>query len=520
MFKGVYHSGRLAALLALGLLVSAPAQAADLQSQVRALVNAADLRQTDIGICIVDLNTGKRVAQINPDDPLMPASNMKVVTTAAALKTLGPDFVFRTEMRLVQPEDWKAQANRPLAGTASAPASGPVLIIHGDGDPALGDPDLLRLHNLDVEDQLNGFVKAAKSAGLQRVARLVVDDRVFDRDFVHPSWPQGQLSAWYCAQVGGVNFYDNCIDVYAEPTTRGQGAKVRLIPSAPFLPTTNRVVTGNNDRFIVNRKTDTNEITFSGQVKTRRTQATTVTIHDPPIFFAQILADRLGQAGIKVDAITRPDAEESLPAGRAIYAVETTLPLVLQRCNKDSQNLFAESLFKRMGRALTGAPGSWDNGAAAVRRFLSEELQTQSASVSIADGSGMSRDNRVTAGVMVGLLAAMRKDARLWPIFRDSLSINDVEDNLKHRFKDLKRQLTGRLYPKTGYIAGVVTISGYIVVPDGTGERTFAFSLLFNNFRAPITIGHIQDLQDRIILLLDQQGTPAPEAAVDAQKKR
>jgi D-alanyl-D-alanine carboxypeptidase/D-alanyl-D-alanine-endopeptidase (penicillin-binding protein 4) len=227
------------------------------------------------------------------------------------------------------------------------------------------------------------------------------------------------------------------------------------------------------------------------------------------MYFARLLADRLAEAGIPVGAVAQPAMEESLPDGRAIFAVENTLPLVLQRCNKDSQNLFAECLLKRMGRAITGAPGSWDNGAAAVRRFLSDELQTQSASISIADGSGMSRDNRITAGVMVSLLAAMRGDAKVWPIYRDSLSIKDIEGDLKRRFESLAPKLAGKLYPKTGGLHEVITLSGYLVVPDGGGERTFAFSLLFNGKAPP---GRIFALQNQILMLLDKQATPPPAA--------
>lgn len=494
-------------LVTLVLGLAPAARAGEMQGQVRAMVDAADLRQTQVSILIADLASGKRLAQLNPDEPRMPASNMKLLTTAAAVKILGPDFVFRTELRLIEPADGPA----PQKPSTAAGPRGATLLIHGDGDPGLADPELLQAHNMDVEQLLQIWVKAVQDAKVQRVERLIVDDRVFDHQFVHPSWPADQLSAWYCAQVAGINFFDNCIDVYAEPTVRGQGAKVRLLPAAPFLVTVNRTVTGNLDRFLVTRKPGGNELTFSGEVKTRRTQSANVTIDDPPMFFAGVLANRLAQAGIPVDSIARPGADETLPAGKTIQAIENTLPLIIQRCNKDSQNLFAESLLKRMGRAVTGAPGSWDNGAAAVRLFLRDQLGTQAAAVSIADGSGMSRDNRLTAGVMVNLLTAMHNDPKLWPVYRDSLSMDHSDGTLKKRFRNVSQKLSGELYPKTGYIHGVCTLSGYLVAPDSKGERAVVFSLLFNDLKAPV--GQIQALQDNLLRLMDRHLGAIPAAA-------
>jgi D-alanyl-D-alanine carboxypeptidase/D-alanyl-D-alanine-endopeptidase (penicillin-binding protein 4) len=271
-----------------------------------AMGRAADLKNTKFALCSIDLETGQPMIAINADEPMIPASNMKLVTTAAALGTLGPDFTFNTELRLV--ED---------------PAVGNMLIVHGDGDPSLGDPELLALKNMDIEDLLQTWVAAVKKSKVTKINRLIIDDRVFESLMIHPNWPEAQLSSWYCAQVAGLNFNDNCMDVYPEPTHIGQSPLVRIRPSVPFLTTFNRSVTdGAVDSFYVTRRMGTNELTFWGKVKSRRTSPASVTIHDPPIFFVQVLSNRLIEAGIPVESCGRMGPDDQVPAGK--------LPISLQ----------------------------------------------------------------------------------------------------------------------------------------------------------------------------------------------
>jgi len=122
---------------------------------------------------------------------------------------------------------------------------------------------------------------------VRRFGRLVVDDRVFAaQQWVHPSWPEDQLVRWYCAQVAGLNFYLNCVDVLPEPTRPGAAARVRTYPPGPFYETLNRARTGDRDFFVLDRRLGTNELIFRGTVKHRRSAPFQVTVHDPPMFFA------------------------------------------------------------------------------------------------------------------------------------------------------------------------------------------------------------------------------------------
>jgi len=481
---------------------------AGIQNQVHEIIRSAGLQETKVAIFVADLDNKNKLVAINIDEPMIPASNMKLFVTATALHVLGPDHVFRTELRLAEGDGRMTQPHDTLNLATSKPTTdrGSILIVHGDGDPAFCDPKVLQTRNLDTEQLLQTWVQAIQDAGVKKVQRLIMDDRVFDRRFVHPTWPSDQLNMWYCAQVAGLNINTNCLDVYVEPTQLNQSPRIKVFPDSPFITTLNRAITGRKDTFWVSRKPHTNEFTFLGQVKNRRNAPVHVTLHDPPMFLGHLLGNRLEKVGIPVESIDRPARDELLPPTRTLHAVQTTLPLILQRCNKDSQNLYAEALLKRTGRKFTGSPGSWENGAAAVRTFLNRQIGARSAMVVVADGSGLSRKNRITTRVMIQLLQSMWRDTTHGPMFRESLSIGGQDGTLRKRFK---RGLTGRVYGKSGHIDGVSSLSGYLVLPgkpaqNNRPERTIAFSFIFNNIKPPIYVHRIKKLQNELIQLIDQ----------------
>ena len=184
------------------------------------------------------------------------------------------------------------------------------------------------------------------------------------------------------------------------------------------------------------------------------------------------------------------------------------------RCTKDLQNLFAESFFKRMGRSFTGMPGSWQNGAAAVRTFLQSELGNEAADLTITDGSGMSRDNRVTARALAGILAAASCDPKLGLGFFPPEPFGRRSDGTL-QVQASGYDFNGQVYGKTGYIADRSSPSGYLVLPDPAGgageEHVIAFSFLFNGFKPPVYPQQVKSVQDQLVKLLDQYGAATTE---------
>ncbi len=392
---------------------------------------------------------------------------------------------------------------------ASVRVADPELLIIGDGDPALADPTLLAAQGLTPDDVLDLWVQHTVDTGHRRFARLVIDDRIFDRQFLHPNWPTDQLNRDYCAQVSGLNFNNNCLRVLPVPAEgAGFAPTVQVYPFWPQLQTINRAVTGSDDAFWITRDPAANVFTFRGKVRNRRTEPFDTPLYDPPMVVGQLLAHRLEKAGIKVAEVTRLDDQAPQPAHRVLHEVRTTLASVVDRTNQDSENLFAECLFKRLGHQLSGAPGSFDSGSAAIRIFLQQRLGSRlNTALSIAsDGSGLSRDNEVTARLLVEVLRYMRRDPALDAVYRPSLSQAGRNGTLTKRLDGL----TAEVHAKSGYIRGVSTLSGYLVYPPAGNrrrERVYAFSMLFNNFPSNVSNAQVKDTQDRLLKLFDEQIT-------------
>ncbi|MFN3165884.1 MAG: D-alanyl-D-alanine carboxypeptidase/D-alanyl-D-alanine-endopeptidase [Phycisphaeraceae bacterium] len=484
------------------LLLIAPPAMAEMESALLNRLAGADLRGTRVSICVVDVGRRDTLVEIEPDREMIPASNMKLVTTAAALEVLGKDFTFSTRLKLL--------------GVKEAPKGDglPALVIVGDGDPAFGAPRVLEDAGYNVDQMIGWWLDAVEKTGLDHFGQIVVDDRIFENgpdQRVHPTWPRRQLHRWYCAQVSGLNFFDNCFRVTASPTRTGQDARLSIYPYGKALVQTEmRLVTGRSDQWDIITAPESNKIVFRGTVSNPQTQD--VAMHDPAMVFGELFKQELAKRGVTVGEVVRPAADQRLAEGRVLHKVNTTLQAVLNRTNQASMNLYAEALLKRMGHQSTGAPGSFENGAAAVRGYLANHIADPSlaASIQLADGSGLSRDNRMSARALVEVLRVQATGENFRP-FLASLARPGQRGSLRERLAD-EGDLTADLYAKTGTINHVSTLSGYLVYPDaGPGDtaRVLAFSILVNGHglgtARNVSALTVRALQDDLVRLMDKE---------------
>lgn len=451
--------------------------AAQLTESVRGLIQKHQLGSSRISVVVMDADSGATLAAINPDERLIPASNMKLLTSGAALSVLGPDFVFRTEI---------------------VRDGGRVAVI-GSGDPALGDAVLLREMGVSVDEMVDAWVDAIARSGApgEPISELIIDDRVFDRDFVHPSWPEDQLNRWYCAQVSGLNFHTNVLSIYANPVKGGGAPTVVVEPRAPWLDIANRATTRTDGQNTIwaSRPNNSNAITLFGAVRWAPSEPLEVTLHDPAMFLGRLLGERLASKGLKPGSVRRARAEEPRMQGKTVAVARTPMDVVLRRCNVNSHNLYAEALLKRIAFDVTGAPGSWESGGAIVRMALQQRLGPQdAASVIVADGSGMSRENLVSASVLARWLASFHRDERVGPAFIASLPMAQSDGSMRRRMAG--RALELEIRAKTGYIRSVSTLSGYVTEP-ATGRRV-VFSVLVNDFPASVGLQRVRAFQDDV----------------------
>lgn len=500
------------AVVAMIAISALTARAQDLAPEIAKLIAAAKIGDGVVGVSVMDLSDGRMVASQGASDAngqprlLIPASNMKLFTTGAALVALGEDFRFRTELRL----------------------SGDRLVIVGGGDPALADPTLLSSlqPSMTVEDLLGVLVKAVTQAGIASIREVVVDDRIFDDQRVHPEWPADQLVERYCAEVSGLNFYTNVIDLFAAPSQGGAGSPVavRIEPRADWITidVQARTVDTGTSGIGIRRDATANRFVITGQVRVGQSAGRQVSVVDPALQMGRLLADRLAKQGVRIGgpeamssvAVRRAARGESLPSDRVLAVVTTGLPEVLRRCNSDSSNLYAESLLKRLGHEMTGGePGSWANGAAAVNMWVVQLIGAEfGSSIVIADGSGLSRGNRVSAEVVARWLAAVESRPES-DLFIESLAtVGTGTGTLRHRFR--QAQPVNTLHAKTGMINGVRSLSGYLTNPQ-SGRRV-AFSILVNDLKGDAADQAGRGLTEDIVLAVDRWLSRQVEfAAVD-----
>ena len=254
--------------------------------------------------------------------------------------------------------------------------------------------------------------------------------------------------------------------------------------------------TGSKDRhdaWLGHNPGDEESFTLFGNVREPAAAPIRTTVRDPARFFGLLLAERLRARGIEVASIRLAESEEVLSDGVSVGpVVSTPLATVLDRANTDSRNLHAEALFKRLGHARSGTSASWEDGATALREELADRVPASLLDgVVFADGSGLSRLNRIRADLMTSWLAAMHDDPSLREAFLESLAVAGERGTLRKRFRGI--DLAGcDVFAKSGFINGVSCLSGYVIAPGG---RAVAFSVLCNNVKS---VADAKLLQEKI----------------------
>lgn len=473
-----------ALLFAMSLAIYTPVQADGTEltratrDGIAAQLQKASGKRGVAAITVQDLETGKVLYQHNHDKSLAPASNMKLLTSLAALELLGDDFEFITRLYA----DGRV-ADGVLHGD---------LCIIGGGDPNLSG----RFYDNDPVALFKQWAAKLKQAGVTRVTgALRFDSTLFGQDSYSDSWPKDdQYIKWYCAEVSALAFNDNCIGVRVLPGRAGQKATIELVPPTATVTIINETTTvpGRKGAEIgIVRPRDQNVITVKGKVYEQASWGyyIDVAVHDPARYAAEVLKETLVAQGIAVGGETAPVTMDAAMLARCtvLHEHRSSLLEALGPINTNSQNLHAEMLFRQLGLRYAGK-GTFKTSQAAMQDYLRERGLWQDGLV-ISDGSGLARDNRVTTQLLAGLLR--RAHGKEWfAPFRDSLARAGETGTLEKRLTD--KSLEGVVYAKTGYISNVRALSGYILKDD----RRLVFSILMND------CAYSRETQDEIVKLL------------------
>lgn len=464
-------------------LVFVSAHADDLANKLTQIAGSPALNGSRFSLHVIDASSGKTLFSKNSEMLLIPASNQKLLVTAAALLRLGPAFRFST--RLYTQGKIK---NGTLHGD---------LIIRGGGDPNLSG----RFHENTILAPANAWADAVRNHGISRVSgKILIDDTIFDRVFFHPSWPKNQAHEWYAAQVGALSYNDNCLRIHVKPTVVGQIVKWAIQPDCRHMTIRNscRTVRGNRSNRIVLFRKD-RRIYLRGRIGEKsQVYSTDITIDDPGLFTGSVFQKTLGAAGIKCDTVERvtekPDYEKltlilDYPSANLARTIRVT--------NARSQNFYAEMLFKYMGY-VDAKKGTVESGERAVLDTLKKKGFNENGIV-MDDGSGLSRKNRVRTQQIAELLRLMFQSDYKTEFIQSLAVPANPYGTLRKRLRGV--DLDGEIHAKTGYINRVKALSGYAFRKDGT---VLIFSFMVNQYRHKNSL-KITKLQNTLMRVLAEK---------------
>ena len=430
------------------------------------------------GVQVKSLDTGRVLYARNAATLMMPASNMKIVTLAAAAETLGWDYRFKTTLETTAPVE-----DGVLKGD---------LIVRGSGDPTINRRDGRAGKVFDE------WAAALKTAGIHRIEGGVLGDgSAFDDRRLGQGWAWDYLEAGYAAPVGALEYNENIATVSIRAGAKpGDNAELQITPGTG-LGLLYHVVTGapgSRTAITLERRTHDNNLDVSGSIAVDAAPVTRdVAVVNPSSYFAQSLLVALTERGIPVTLTARDIADRSpdvehLPRRVLHESLSPPLRDIATTMMKVSQNMYAETLLKAAG-AAKGGPGT----AAAGRRASTEVFSAWGIPESWyvqADGSGLSRYDYVTAAMIVTLLERLHGDPRHREAFVTTLPVAGKDGTISTRMRATRAE--GNAVAKTGSISNVRALSGYVRTRDG---ELLAFSILANNFTAPAaTINWMADL--------------------------
>lgn len=462
-----------------------------LRLELDSLLDSPILQKTRFGVEVADCRTGNVVYGRDSSQLFNPASNLKLLTSVAALEVLGPSFRFETDFFTDGPLE-----NGVLKGN---------LYIKGTGDPELVYEDVWKI------------VKDLQALGLKRIdGDVVADDSYFDNVRSIQGWSEdvmdGDTQA-YNPPLGALSFNFNTVAVLVRPGAKpGAPAELGMETPTSFVRIDNNATTGRPRSKLTlnfNRQTDNGQevLSVDGKIpSTLNFKRYYRTITDPPRFALTLFSEMLAKEGVPVRGTFRTGVT---PETRSVLYVHysSSLDMLLKYMNKLSSNFIAEHLVKAMGAKVYGAPGTTENGVKVLREFITRAQLPWDDAV-VLNGSGLATATRVSPHQFVSLLCYAQKRFGVRYDLMSTLPIAGVDGTMRNRMKG--SPALGKVRAKTGSVKGVFGFSGMVESESG---RELAFSFLVNDLSGDVAT--VKRLQDRwMIRLVGGAGSGAPDVSI------
>lgn len=456
---------------------------AQLGSDINKILQDSRLKGATTGVSVRKASTGEIIYNHFGDTRLHPASNMKLLTGAAALETLGENYCFTTEVL----SDGKIEAN-VLQGN---------LYLKGKGDPTL------------LKKDFDQFAQDLKENGIQRVnGSLIGDDTWYDKVRLSSDITWTDESYYYAAQVSALTASPNedydagTVIVEAYPnTTKGETATVKVSPDTDVVNIINLSKTGAKNSvkdLTIERQHGTNNIIIEGTVPvggpvTREW----IAVWEPSMYALNLFGKSLQAHGIQFSGKSivtigkTPAKAVVLTSKKSMTLKELFIPFM-----KLSNNGHAEVLAKEMGKVIFGE-GSWEKGLRVIEDNNSK-FGLDMDTTQLRDASGMSHLNLIPANEVSKLLFAVQKEP-WFNTYLTSLPVSGNRDRFVGGSLRNRINISGNVRAKTGYLTTVSALSGYAVTKDG---ELMIFSILINNY-----LGRVTPIEDRIATAITSYST-------------
>ena len=455
-----------------------------LRRDVDAILQAAPLSHSYWGVLATSLKTGETLYSVNAGKLMMPASNMKIVTLAAAAEKLGWDYRYVTTVA--------------AAGSIDGGMLQGDLVVTGSGDPSLVAADGM------ADRVFADWAARLKERGIHIVSgRVIGDDNGFEEPAPGLGWMWDDLPTEDSTSVGALQYNENALRVTVSPgPSVGDSAAVGLSVGTSGLTIVNAVTTvaaGSATSIGMHRLAGSTTLALRGSIAIGAApSALAVSVDNPTQFFVNAFRAALIANGIDVrgPAVDIDDVADVPRRSAPIVSYQSPpLSTLAVRLMKISQNLYAESFLK----TLAAAPGTVPTAAAgwSAARTILEGWGVQPGALIQRDGSGLTRYDFVTPEALVTILTHVAHDPRLHEPFEASLPIAGRDGTLANRMKGTPAE--GNVRAKTGSMTAVRGTSGYATSADG---EPLVFCILANNYDAPAST--ITAAEDAIIVRLAQ----------------
>lgn len=429
-----------------------------------------DLQHAIYSYCVIDAATGKTIKEYNSEIALIPASTMKIITTASALGILGKNYTYKTNFYNFQKKD-------SVTGLTKS-----HLLVKGAGDPSFNSS---YFYNNDSVFYTS-IIQKLKAKGLKKITGSIITDASYFDNAISSNWIWADIGNYYGAAANGLSYHDNKFSIFYNSGNSNTIAEVESVYPDYFSKKislqSNVISAGTEDDAFVYGDPNGYSRRILGTIPpNKKHYEIEASMPEPPFYFATQLQTELSKTNLVASDVKLVMNEipniYSENSEQLIYThTSPKLEKIVFYTNQKSNNHYAESILKTLGSVKSGKQGTSESGISIIENYW-KDRGVDVSGLHMADGSGLSRANTITTKIQATILSKIFRDSLIYPSFNASLPIAGKNGSMTNLCKGTFAE--NNMRAKTGYINRARGYCGYVKTKSG---KELAFSVLFNNY--------------------------------------